>query len=205
MALLELPPPASDPRPWRRNGTAAALVALLHALAIGFIAISLPTRSLLAPAQREIFLLFHPAQKPAKPQSRMIAIPLTRSISPPLFRYTPPPHASNALSPPMVTGLGQSLFGCAPENLANLTREARAHCSGALSIAALQSAIPGAVTIHAVQSARWAAGIAARNTPLAVPCTSLTKTVGRSLGSAANTVMVDPLCVLHELTTRPDK
>ncbi|HEY4943641.1 MAG TPA: hypothetical protein VII56_19595 [Rhizomicrobium sp.] len=205
MPLLELPSQAPEPRPWQRNGAAAALVALLHGLLIGFIAISLPTRSLLLPAQREIFLFFHPAQKPTQPQSRMIAIPPARSISPPLFRYTPPPRASNALSPPMVTGLGLSLFGCAPENLANLTRDQRAHCSGALSIASLQGAIPGAVTIHAVQSARWSAAIAARNAPLAVPCTSLTKTVGRSLGSAANTVMVDPLCVLHELTTRPDK
>ena len=150
------------------------------------------------PSRREVFLFFHPAQKPLKPQSRMIPAPEARSISPPLFR-TSPPRASSALSPPMVTGLGLSLFGCAPENLASLTPEQRAHCSGALHEASLAAAFPGQSHEIALDAGRWAQAIRDRNTPLAVPCTSLTKTAGKGIGQTANTLMLDPICALRHL------
>ena len=179
-----------------QHAISALLVLLLHAL-----------------------LLFAFLQFLVKPQSASISHPerlLELMISMPKLVAPPPPPAAPArqraplrvqpggersgampsLAPPVQTpdirGLGQALFGCAPENLANLTPEQRAHCPGGFSrpddSALLES------PSHVNDPVRRAAEMRARNKLLRIPCTSITQAqIG---GGTAAVPMADPFCVM---------
>ena len=102
-----------------------------------------------------------------------------------------------SLAPPVPTpdirGLGQALFGCAPENLANLTAEQRAHCPGGFSRPDDSAVVEP--PSHVKDPLRRAAEMKARNAPLRVPCTSVINApVG---GGAAAVPMTDPFCVVE--------
>lgn len=104
--------------------------------------------------------------------------------------------AMPSLAPPVLTpdirGFGQALLGCAPENLANLTPEQRAHCPGGFSrpddSAVLQP------PSHVKDPLRRAAEMKARNALLRVPCTAV---VGAPVGGGSVAVpMADPFCLM---------
>ncbi|HEY8253890.1 MAG TPA: hypothetical protein VIG39_04570 [Rhizomicrobium sp.] len=163
-------------------------------------------------------LLFAFLQFLVKPQSAGIPNPerlLELMISMPKAAPPPPPAAPRAqrapvrarpggersgampsLAPPVLTpdirGLGQALFGCAPENLANLTPEQRAHCPGGFSRPDDSAVLEP--PSHVKDPLRRAAEMKARNAPLRVPCTSVVDApVG---GGAAAVPMADPFCLM---------
>ena len=109
----------------------------------------------------------------------------------PSFDYPHPP-ARDAISPLILKGLSLSLFGCGPENLINLSREERTHCTGSINAASLRGTIPGAVVTRARHADHWEAAIAERNGGIKAPCSDITK-----LADGSSAVMVDSLCALR--------
>ena len=184
----------SQPAPWWRSPRVAAaiLVGALH-VALAFVVILALRPQPSAPLPREVFFLFRPApQAPRLPQ-RIEPAPLAR-IAPPFVRSAPPMAITQA--PPATTPLELSLFRCAPENLARLTSEERAHCGETYSAGAFVAPIPGSVTAQSRDAARWQVALDQRNTASTAPCTSTAHTPG----SAESAVVVDPLCVLRQLS-----
>ena len=202
--LLENRSPPGEPAPWWQGPrlAGAALVAAIHVLFVSFLLISLPIQVPPLPTAREMFLMFRPAPKTVR-LPRKIEPPGTARAGPPLFHYAP--STAITILPTAKNGLSLSLFGCAPENLANLTPDERAHCGDGLSAASLRADFPGAPHELSLDPGRWAQAIRDRNTPLRVACTSLTKTAGKGPGQSANTLMVDPLCVLSQLSAATDR
>jgi hypothetical protein len=145
-----------------------------------------------------MFLLFRPPPKPVR-LPRQIVRSGTGQKTLPLFRYAP--STAITIVPDAKNGLSLSLFGCAPENLANLTPEQRAHCSDALNAASLAAAFPGAPHELSLDPSRWKQAIRDRNAPPPrVPCTYIENIVVNGItGETKPTPMVDPFCVLGHL------
>jgi hypothetical protein len=160
---------------------------------VAFLLSSLRDSQLVLLSPREIYFVFHPVPPPRLP--RKIEPPVAAQ-APPLFHYAPS-RVPVLILPPK--GLRLALFGCAPENLANLTRDERAHCSSRIDAASLHSAYPGAPLDQSLQAERWSEAIRERNTPLTVPCTYAEKQAG---GSGA--MMMDLVC-LARLAAGQDK
>jgi hypothetical protein len=164
-------------------------------------------------------LLFAFLQFLVKPQGAGISHPerlLELMISMPKVSAPPPPAAPRgqrapvrvqpggersgampSLAPPALTpdirGLGEALFGCAPENLANLTAEQRAHCPGGFSRPDDSAVVEP--PSHVKDPLRRAAEMKARNALLRVPCTSVVDApVG---GGSAAVPMADPFCLME--------
>ncbi len=204
--LSDFRPPPAPGRVWWQSPRwiGIALVAAVHAVAIIFIVTSITTGPLKLPAQREIFFLFHPPPPPHRPPPpRTVFIPPTKPAAP-VFRALAP------LPPDVPTdakGLALSLFGCTPENLANLTPEQRAHCTEAPAMASFGGRIDAPFQEHALEAARWRAAVAERNTPLAVPCITVSKDdslePGVGPGRSGNRITIDPLCQLLETVDSP--
>jgi hypothetical protein len=124
---------------------------------------------------RETILYLPPLPKPAelkpaaqprapRPAVHLSPLPDTRAITVPMFK-------DNAI--PATPGLGRSLFGCRPENFANLSPEEQAACASASNGPTPNLApyfrdhsdrVPGA--------ALWARQKARKNAPLLLPCAS---------------------------------
>jgi len=116
------------------------------------------------------------------PQSRSPAIPLV------------PPAPTTAPSPDL-SGLGKNLFGCAPENLSNLSREERAHCDiGLMRPDANAMTEPRS---HVKDPGRRAAEMAAKNTPGHILCTHIAAVPGPQ--GLAPVPTVDPFCAMGGL------
>jgi hypothetical protein len=173
--------------PWWRSPRirSVALVAAVHVLLVAFLLASLSDSRLALPSPREIFFILRPVPPARLPQK--IEPPLASPVAPPLFQYAPS-RLPVVILPPK--GLTLSLFGCAPENLANLTSEERAHCSGRIDATSLRGAYPGAPLDRSLQAERWLQAIRDHNTPLTVPCTYAEK---QPDGSGA--VMMDLVCL----------
>src|SRR6185312_561184 len=94
----------------------------------------------------------------------------------------PPPLVLPPAAPPEsdLQSFGKALFGCAPENRNNLTPDQRAHCSGLAAMPRVTGRV-GELPSLVNDPARREAELADRNTPVAVPCVTLTS---RSLGFA---------------------
>jgi hypothetical protein len=107
---------------------------------------------------------------------------------------TMPSYAPPAAAPDM-TGLGQALFGCAPENIPNLTPDQRAHCTNGLTRP--DDSLVIEPKSHVQDPVRREAEMRTKNTPGRIPCTSVAK-VG-ALGGSTAAPMVNPLCVLGGL------
>ena len=93
---------------------------------------------------------------------------------------------------PDIKGLGQSLFGCAPENIPNLMPDQRAHCTNEFSRPD-DSAVAEPHS-HVKDPLRRAAEMAAKNATTRVPCTTMTEVTGGT-GNVAVPI-VNPLCAL---------
>lgn len=191
------------PRPDATRTLSFLLVLLLHALllfAVLHFLVVTPKIGIASAPEHLLELIINTARKPkpaAAPAPRARHAP-----SPPksggvfsgaMPSYTPP------VAPPDVTGLGQAIFGCAPENIPNLTPDQRAHCTDAMSgfIRPDDHALLEPKS-HVKDPARRAAEMRAKNTPGRVPCTSLTE-VQTSLAGTTTVPMVDPVCVANGL------
>jgi hypothetical protein len=103
------------------------------------------------------------------------------------------PSLAPAVEAPDIRGLGQALLGCAPENVANLTAEQRAHCPGGFSRPDDSAVVEP--PSHVKDPLRRAAEMKARSAPLRVPCTSVIDApVG---GGTAAVPMADPFCLVE--------
>ena len=172
-------------------------VAFAVLLQMGFVIIFIYSLPLVMPAKRRTheITFFLPrlreAVKPAPGSRRGKPSPVPPLVAPQII----PPVA---LPPPPMTDLrafGNALFGCAPENLNNLTPEQRAHCIG---FAALPRDSDGVAESRSLVKdlPRREAELAARNTPARVPCASVrTKSLGPGFQDTG--IMTDPLCVLN--------
>jgi hypothetical protein len=168
------------------------LVLLLHLLLLlGLLrSLTTPIKSSHATAQEMILRLLPmlksaPAETAAPPT---VASPQLRSRVVPVV----PPPIGNAPAPSL-SGLGQSLFGCAPENFANLSREQRAHC--AIGLARPDETVMVEPQSRVKDPARRAAEMRTKNTPGRIPCTYIAVDKGEGHAVPA----VDPLCVLGGL------
>jgi len=135
--------------------------------------------------------------KPASGVRRGRPSPVPPLVGPPLI--VPPSVVPPAVTPPAtdLRAFGNALFGCAPENLNNLTPEQRSHCSGFAAMPRDEGAV-GEPRSLVKDLPRRQAELAARNTPARVPCTSLrSKSLGPGFQDTG--AMVDPLCVLNGL------
>lgn len=197
--LLEIRPPPIEAVPWWRSPrlAGAALVVAVHVAFVSFLLTSLQLGTLPLPSAREMFLLFRPAPKPVR-LPRQIVRSGTGHKPLPLFRYAP--STAITIVPDAKNGLSLSLFGCAPENLANLTPDQRAHCSAALNSASLRADFLAPTHELSLDPGRWKQAIRDRNTPGRVPCTYIENIMVNGItGETKATPMVDPFCVLGHL------
>lgn len=173
------------------------LVALLHALllfAVLHFMVVEPKRSTVSAPERLLEMIIDTSRKavpvPAPVAPRARSAPrrggVTKGLMP---SYTPP------VAPPDVTGLGQALFGCAPEN-PSLTPEQRAHCPGGFTRPDDNALVEP--RSHVKDPARREAEMRTKNTPGRVPCTSLTE-VQTSLSGSTMVPMVDTVCAIGGL------
>ena len=176
------------------------LVALLHALllfAILHFMVETPKAVIARAPEHLLEMIINTARKPVpvtSPARRAKPAPprpsrggVTSGVMP---SYAPP------VAPPDVTGLGQALFGCAPENLPNLTPDQRAHCTNGFT-----RPDDGALAepkSHVKDPLRREAEMRTKNTPDRVPCTSLTE-VQTSLSGSTMVPLVDPICAADGL------
>jgi hypothetical protein len=178
------------------------LVALLHALllfaVLHFLVVAPKVRRATAP-ERLLEMIINTARKPVP----VIVIPAQR-VRPAPSRSTPGgvfsgkvPFIVPQVAPPDITGLGQALFGCAPENLPNLAPEQRAHCTNGIIVRPDDNALVEPKS-HVQDLARRAAEMRAKNTPGRVPCTSLTEVQTSPAGSTM-VPMIDPACAVDGL------
>jgi hypothetical protein len=183
--------------PWWQSSRILGLgfVAALHVGLIAFILSSLPVQipRLPAVAERETFFLF-PPPKPARLPQR-IELPHRVAIEP--YFHASPPSTPDP-RPKATNGLGLALFGCAPETLANLTPEERAHCGSDASFeaAADSETLPGVLREQAHTADRWKAAVAQRDA--AMPCVHL-EDLAAPQGRTDQVAVADPLCLLKQI------
>jgi hypothetical protein len=188
-----------DPTRGASRALSLLLVALLHALLLfailHFMVVTPRLAGARAPEQL-LEMIIDTAKKPAPVKSRS-----TRSRPAP-SRPRPGGVTSGAMpsyapqvSPPDVTGLGQALFGCAPENLTNLTPDQRAHCTNGFTRPDDNALVEP--KSHVKDPLRREAEMRAKNTPGRVPCTYVTSAPAPH--GSAPAPMVDPICALDGL------
>lgn len=165
-----------------------------------------------APPIREImFSLLRslPARAPPAPIEPVFESPKSPSIVPGIAPAFPaPPVGPPTSSQSGISGLGESLFNCDIGNPGNLPPEERTQCrhlsaphSGAAEIGMPKKS-------RALQSARWAAALAARHEPPRIPCVGVAQIIeggGPGAQKSVTVPMVDPLCVLNQFLNSPAK
>jgi len=105
------------------------------------------------------------APKPAPAPAAAQSVPPTLIPREPLILQIPTPA-------PDITGLGQALMGCAPENFTNLDEAQRSRCR---KLGALPAYDPGAVdyadrTDKVPGARQWELELARKKAPLLLPC-----------------------------------
>lgn len=167
--------PDAAGRRWSRFGGVAA-VALLHvALVWALLITSRQTidKPQAVAARHEIFFYFPPHPKPA-PQRHGQPVPsATAPVTPatpalPDYRGITIPDSSQGTP---ALGLNRSLFGCSPQEMANMPAAERARCANALP------PDDGGVdyrdgTSRSRYAALWERGRERKNAPLLLPCMS---------------------------------
>ena len=180
---------------WRRRLSSVILVALLHGLLLLALLHFLVQPQSRSGTQRilESFITFAHKATPAEapPLPAMPAPPSRGSVT-----SGAAPSLAPAVPAPDIRGLGQSLFGCAPETLANLSPEQRSHC--ATGFARPDDSALIEPPSHVKDPVRRAAEMRAKNTPGRIPCSYLGQAPA-PYGSTT-TVMADPICVMDGLT-----
>jgi hypothetical protein len=175
------------------------LVVLLHALLLFAVLHFMVTaqKSARPAPERLLEMIISTASKPVP--MRAPAAPVTHmpSLAQPGGEYSGVmPSYAPPVAAPDVTGLGQALFGCAPENIPNLTPDQRAHCTNGFTRPDDNALIEP--KSHVQDPARREAEMRTKNTPGRVPCTSLTE-VQTSLSGNTLVPLVDPVCAIGGL------
>ena len=106
-----------------------------------------------------------------------------------------PGIAAPSVPAPDIGGLGQSVFGCAPENLPNLNAEQRSHCHG---LTRPNDTLLVEPPSHVKDPQRRAAEMRTKNTPGRIPCTMITDAPAPH-GGTVPAPAVDPICVIGGL------
>ena len=194
----------SVPRPThQQRALSLLLVALLHAallFAVLHFLVMTPKRGIASAPEHLLEMIINTAKKPVP-----IIIPAGRARPTPA-RPTTGGETSGAMpsyappvAPPDITGLGQAIFGCAPENIPNLTPDQRAHCANAMGgfIRPDEHALTEPKS-HVQDPARREAEMRAKNGQARVPCTSFTE-VQTSPGGSTMVPMLDPVCAADGL------
>lgn len=170
------------------------LVALLHALllfAVLHFLVVMPKRGIASAPERLLEMIINTARPPVPVPK---AVPHTRTapaVPRPGGEYSGVmPSYAPPVAPPDVSGMGQALFGCAPENIPNLTPDQRAHCSNGFTRPGENALVEP--KSHVQDLARREAEMRARNGQARVPCTSLAEV--QTFDSSAVVPMVDPVC-----------
>lgn len=162
---------------------AALLFALLHFMVVT------PKRSIATAPEHFLEMIISTAKKPVPvtgpaPQLKR---PPSRSRRGGEY-YGPMPSFTPPVAPPDITGFGQAIFGCAPENMPNLTPDQRAHCTNGFTRPD-DSALNDPRS-HVKDPLRRAAEMGAENAPTHVPCGGFrvgggTEWLGLDLGCVA--------------------
>jgi hypothetical protein len=189
----------NDANPGASRLLSLLLVALLHALllfAILHFLVVTPAAIVVRAPEHLLEIIINTAKKPAPvsltaPRSgRAPTLPKAGGVP-----YGAMPSFAPPVVPPDVIGLGQALFGCAPENLPNLTPDQRAHCTNGLTRPDDNALVEP--KSHVKDPLRREAEMRAKNTPGRVPCTYVTSTPAAHGSTAAP--MVDPICAIGGL------
>jgi hypothetical protein len=188
-----MPTAAQSPSASIRRIVSATLVLLLHLLLLTALLHSVirPNRPA---AIGEIFFQF---ALPTNRASPLPPPPLPPLLAPPRGGATSGAMPSLAPAAPDIRGLGQALFGCAPENIGSLTPEQRSHCAAGLMRPDANAAPP----THVKNAGRWADELKARNTPGRIPCTYIAVTPAMAGGGDNKVPMAEFVC-LHKLMSQ---
>jgi len=157
MTAGSTPSSAAERLIWRGIGGALALLVQVAAVLLFALLLLLPQIREAAPVL--------PAPAVARPQRIAPAAPPAPSA--------PPPAAPSLAPPSGLAGFGRALFGCAPEDYANLSPDERARCAKPAEGLALQRNpdLMGTPS-HVKDEAHWQAELARKNSPLML-CPSL--------------------------------
>ncbi len=158
-----------------RRVLAATAVLLLHAVLLALLLhAAFSQRQPQATLGEHLYwLTLQPKPKPESPisESRRTQVrAMTRIPAPrlrPLAPGVPAVPSAEALG-----GLHLNLFDCAPENLANLSPEQRAHCAVTLKKPDNNSVDFADHTNRSHDAARWARALTRKQNPLLLPCAS---------------------------------
>ena len=156
--------------PRRLAGAALALVlhAALIALLLRVTLSQAPLPSVISERLTWIALRAPPKPESQKTHARHVRVRATTGLPVPDFRGATFPPEPNTQS---LEVLHPFLFDCAPENLTNLSPEQRAQCGGTMNRPD-GSADFADRTSRSHDAARWARGLARKNNPLLLPCSS---------------------------------
>ena len=166
---------AAYPIPVRRAAI-AALVLAIHAMLIALLLrATFSTEPLHTTAHERIYwLMLHPRPKPVPQIQALPRATPSRARAPRKQRIPVLPNVPAA--PPTngetLQGLHLDLFGCSPENLANLSPEERAHCATTLKRPNDNSVDFADHTNRSHDAALWARRLAKKQNPLLLPCMS---------------------------------
>jgi hypothetical protein len=175
------------------------LVVLLHALLLFAVLHFMVTaqRSARPAPERLLEMIISTARKPVPMRAPAAPVRHMPSLAQPGGEYSGVmPSYAPPVAAPDITGLGQALFGCAPENIPNLTPDQRAHCTNGFTRPDDNALIEP--KSHVQDPARREAEMRTKNTPGRVPCTSLTE-VQTSLSGNTLVPLVDPVCAIGGL------
>ncbi len=175
--------------------TSLTLVTLLHGLLLLILLNAFTQKDTRVFSPRETILRLLPLLRPAPQQDAAPSAGAARNARPLPAPVVPPATAIEPAAPD-VTGLGHSLFGCAPERLAAMTADERQRCATGLK--APDRNLVVIPKSHVQDPARRAAEMKARNAPLRVPCTYTGSAPGPYFSNTV-TGMINPGCVLDGL------
>jgi len=192
-------------RPHKLFERTAAVVLLLLVHSALLVLFNLKITTGTAPPIREITLSLLrslPARAPPAPIEPAFEVPKSPSIVPSIAPIFPaPPVGPPTSSQSGISGLGESLFNCDLGNPGNVPPEERTQCRHLSAPRSGTAEIGMPKKTRALQSARWAAALAARRAPPRIPCVSLQQIIegsGPGAQKAVATVMADPLCLLDQ-------
>ena len=170
----------------QQRAVSFALVLLLHAVMV-FILLrfTVQKHNPAAPVEHLLEMII-PVAKPPAAAPRAQMQPLRPLPGPPLS-FAPAP----SLGPPApdITGLGQAIFGCAPENLSNLTPDQRARCPSLFTRPDQSAMVEPKSRVK--DAKRRAAEMDAKNGQARVPCSYIA--VEKSFGYQVPGVQLDCL------------
>ena len=174
--------------------TGAVLAILMQA---GLLALLIVSRPQFAPPQNlpeELIFVLPRLEKAAPPAPPTPARSGQTTIEPRTAEpVAPPNYTPTPAAPPDLQGLGQSIFGCAPETWSSLTPEQRARCPRPGEGSAIREApdLLHPPPSQAKDGDHWAAELASRKS-IRLPCTYVGT---HALFPDPNAVMVDPSCL----------